>query len=328
MDLSFFIIRCITHNYNAFYWKISYDRIHEMYPEAKIFIVDDYSKIQTYKYPNRYNNCYNYKPYTQYTKYQLEEYGKLYPDLGVYNGDIVKLYHHWEKHGKFEKRKMPSKLEDSNVMDTESHSIWEELPNVTYIKSEFPGRGEILGYYYFYKIKPTKTAIIIHDSAFINEPIKYNEHNKCEFLWRFNSEICMDSGSKKDRIHSMDVLKILMQLNANNYNDSKKLISFYKKKLWHGCFGLMSVMNWDFLNDINNKYNFFNVILSTVNSRYKRQCLERIFGIIICFELNQINVLYGNIKTYCKWGTTFQLDMLNKDTIRYRLPITKVWSGR
>lgn len=328
MDLSFFIVRCITNDLNAFYWKINYDRIRELYPDAQIFVVDDFSKIETYKLPTRYTSSYNHKPYTSYTNYQLQEYGKLYPDLNCFNGDTVKLYNHWEKYGKFEKRTMPGKIQDTEVMDTDPHSIWEELPNLTYIKSEFPGRGEILGYYYFHKLKPTNTAIILHDSVFINEPIIYNDRNNCEFLWRFNSDVCMDTGSKKDRIQSMDVIQLLMDLNSNNYNDSKKLISFYKKKQWHGCFGIMSVINWKFLNELNTKYDMFNIILSKINTRYKRQCLERVFGILICFELKQVNVLYGNIKSYCKWGTTFQLDMLKKDTIRYKLPITKVWTGR
>ena len=158
MDLSFFIVRCITNDLNAFYWKINYDRIRELYPDAQIFVVDDFSKIETYKLPNRYTSSYNHKPYTSYTNYQLQEYGKLYPDLNCFNGDTVKLYNHWEKYGKFEKRTMPGKIQDTEVMDSEPHSIWEELPNLTYIKSEFPGRGEILGYYYFHKLKPTNTA--------------------------------------------------------------------------------------------------------------------------------------------------------------------------
>ena len=62
-------------------------------------------------------------------------------------------------------------------------------------------------------------------------------------------------------------------------------MSYYRKRQWHGCFGIMSVINWQFLDDLETKYNFFNVILSNVDTRYKRQCLERVFGILICFEL-------------------------------------------
>tara|TARA_A100001035_G_C27716924_1_gene469939 strand:- start:170 stop:1138 length:969 start_codon:yes stop_codon:yes gene_type:complete len=322
MDISFFIVRCITNELNAFYWKISYDRIRDLYPNANVFIIDDNSRIQIYKIPNNYNGFYNSTRYSKYTKYQLEQYGRNYPDLAIFKGDAVKLYNHWEKHGKYEKRIMPKKIEESKSVDSGYHSIWEELPNLTYIKSEFPGRGELLGYYYFYKIKPTRNAIIIHDSVFINQRIPYNQYNKCEFLWHFNWNVCLDIGSRNDNIHSRDITNILTKFNNNH------LIQFFKRKQWHGCFGVMSVINWDLLNTLNTKYDLFRVILSNITNRYKRQCFERIFGILICFELKQVNVLYGNIKNYCKWGTSFHVYMLNKNNLRHRLPITKVWSGR
>ena len=278
--------------------------------------------------PSQYINNTSYKPYSYYTKEQLLKYGELYPDLNVFGGNTVKLYNHWEQYGKYEKRTMPGNITDINIISTPCKNIWEELPNVTYIKSEFKGRGEILGYYYFYKLRPSERAIILHDSVFINEHIQHNSHNDCEFLWRFNSDICMDNGLGKDRIHSIDILQILLELSENTYSNSKNLINCYKKKKWYGCFGIMSAINWRFLHDLDKKYSFFNIILNNVTTRYKRQCLERIFGIVVCYELGTVNVLYGNIKSYCRWGTTFQLDMLNKDTIRQRLPITKVWSGR
>ena len=139
MELSFFIIRCITNEHNSFYWRISYDRIHQLYPTAKIFIVDDYSARDTYRIPSQYVNNYSYIPYSQYTKEQLQAYAALYPDLNIFGGDVVKLYNHWEKYGKYEKRTMPGKINDIDLQRTPYKSIWEELPNVTYIKSEFKG---------------------------------------------------------------------------------------------------------------------------------------------------------------------------------------------
>ena len=44
------------------------------------------------------------------------------------------------------------------------------------IKSEFPGRGELLPYYYYSKKKFFDTAVIIHDSVFINKKLDFN-HN-------------------------------------------------------------------------------------------------------------------------------------------------------
>tara|TARA_X000001036_G_scaffold440135_1_gene494814 strand:- start:1486 stop:2472 length:987 start_codon:yes stop_codon:yes gene_type:complete len=328
MDISFFIVRCITEKTNAYYWKVCYNRIRLLYPDVKIFIVDDHSRIDTYIMPSRYTQGLNKKSFSSYTVEQIKEYGKMYPDLNVYKGDIVKLYNHWVKYGIDERRLMPGTITDEDIMNSPVKSIWEELPNVTYIKSEYKGRGEILGYYYFYKLHPTDKAFIIHDSVFINEILKYNVHNPCEFIWSFNSNICIDNGRCKDSLKSVDLHKMLLYLGKNQEDGYNKLLKYYKSKRWHGCYGIMSIVDWTLLDKINIKYDFFNVILKIVLTRYDRQCLERIYGLIICYELRDINVLYGNIRNYCKWGKTFQLDMLSKDTLIDKLPITKVWTGR
>ena len=80
----FFIVRCITNERNAFYWRICYDRIHSIYPDAKIYVVDDKSRLQRYTMPSRYTTSLALQPYSYYTKEQLLDYGKLYPDLQIY----------------------------------------------------------------------------------------------------------------------------------------------------------------------------------------------------------------------------------------------------
>lgn len=328
MTISFFIVRCITQPSNAYYWRVCYDRIRILYPDAQIFIVDDHSRLDTYTIPSLYTRSTKYNSFSSFTVEQIEEYGKMYSDLGIYKGNVSKLYNHWIKHGKKEGRLIPGNIMDDDIMKNKVKSIWEDLPNVTYIKSEYKGRGEILGYYYYHKLHPTDKAFIIHDSVFINQVLKYNDHNPCEFIWCFNADVCIDNGQGKDRIRSVDIQKLLLHLGENQEDGYKKLLNYYKSKKWHGCYGIMSVVDWSLLDKINIKFDFFNVILKLVLTRYDRQCLERVYGLIICYELQDINVLYGNIRNYCKWGTTFQLDMLSKDTLRHRLPITKVWTGR
>ena len=56
--------------------------------------------------------------------------------------------------------------------------------NTEIIQSEFPGRGELLPYYYFQKTKPFDRALIIHDSVFLNKKIETNT-NDFNFLWDF-----------------------------------------------------------------------------------------------------------------------------------------------
>ncbi len=93
MDISFFIVRCITQNTNAYYWRICYDRIRILYPDAQIFLVDDHSSISTYILPSKYTR--QTSTFGKYKADQLIEYGNLYPDLKQFNGDIKKLYAHW-----------------------------------------------------------------------------------------------------------------------------------------------------------------------------------------------------------------------------------------
>lgn len=48
-----------------------------------------------------------------------------------------------------------------------------EYKNVEIIQSEFPGRGELLPYYYFLKYKFFQNAIIIHDGVFIHKYVAF-----------------------------------------------------------------------------------------------------------------------------------------------------------
>jgi hypothetical protein len=61
-----------------------------------------------------------------------------------------------------------------------------ELNNCIIINSEYPGRGELLPYYYYHKYKWFDKAIIIHDSAFLQKYIDFDKiEDKIKFLWHF-----------------------------------------------------------------------------------------------------------------------------------------------
>ena len=60
----------------------------------------------------------------------------------------------------------------------------------TIIYSEFNSRGELLPYYYFYRFKFFDTAVIIHDSVFINDFIDNRSllTPNCKILWSFEHD--------------------------------------------------------------------------------------------------------------------------------------------
>ena len=203
--------------------------------------------------------------------------------------------------------------------DTQFLTILDNLVNCEIIQSEFPRRAELLPYYYFLKNAWFDTAVILHDSIFIQKPIKFDKYNK--FLWHFSSHDWDNTSDETTMINTL-----------TNANDILNL--YNKKHEWFGCFGVMSVITYTMIHDINSKYNFFELI-NHIKSRQERMMLERIFASTLWHEasLTTNNCSYfGDIKIYCQWGFnenyTIKEYMNDKALGKIQLPIVKLWSGR
>ena len=129
------------------------------------------------------------------------------------------------------------------------------LYNTIIIQSEYPGRGEVLPYFYYLHNKLFDTAVIIHDSVFINKKLNLEVKN-FKFLWKFNNNI---ASQEKDEIN------LIKYLNNNRF-----LLKFYNKRdYWSGCFGGMVVINHTYLKYIDTIYNIGN-LLNCIKTRYNR----------------------------------------------------------
>jgi hypothetical protein len=182
----------------------------------------------------------------------------------------------------------------------------QNLYNVVVINSEFHGRGELLPYYYYLSNKLFDTAIIIHDSVFINKYIDVTDVKDYKILWNFEHD--WDEPEKE----------IIM---INLFNDNE-LTSFYENKdLWKGCFGGMSIITHEYLTFVNNKYEI-SKLLDVVLNRDNRCSFERVIACLL--QKHVVNEsLLGNIHSYCNWGILFE----DKDNYKH-LPLLKVWTGR
>ena len=194
-----------------------------------------------------------------------------------------------------------------------------EMTNVTIIKSEYPRRGELLPYYYFLKEAWFDTAVILHDSVFIQKPIKFDKTN-C-YLWHFTTHAFDDRENESNYIRKL--------------KNHGPLLDLYKSTgKWNGCFGVMSIITYKMIHNINMKYNFF-ILLNTVTTREERMCMERVFAVILTYEadINKgICSYFSNIETFCKWKFDEKYTMVNyiedKKNNNIKLPIVKLWSGR
>lgn len=203
--------------------------------------------------------------------------------------------------------------------------------NLQIIQSEYPGRGELLPYYYLLKNKFFQNAVIIHDSVFFHKRIDFENFTGINVvpLWFFNPD--------KENIENTK--RIARHLNNHIILDSKlspddSLLSFNSGKFsnskWYGCFGVQSYINLKFLEHIQTKYNITNLI-SQVTCRADRCSLERIFGLIFFTESPKIlgrKSILGDIMKYQNFGYTYDQYMtgLKKGTIPRG--VVKVWTGR
>lgn len=187
-----------------------------------------------------------------------------------------------------------------------------KLTNVYIIQSEFPKSGELLSYYYFNKFPQFTKAVILHDSTFIQELATVEATKDIKFLWHFQH----DWGAKQQETELISIL-----------NNSQDVLNAYdNSEMWHGCFGVLSIISQAFLANLITKYNLF-ALLKHVDSREKRMAVERIFGLLCCMEKPDLidnPSLYGRIHDYCPWGYSFE--KYRKQPLQ--LPVIKVWTGR
>lgn len=196
--------------------------------------------------------------------------------------------------------------------------------------TEYPGRGELLPYYYFHKHHWFQNAVIIHDSVFFHKRIAFEKYigRKVVPLWHFHP----------DKENFVNSLRITSALNPSSTHDVKRLlvgnsdinILGISKAAWRGCFGVQAFINHRFLTQIAQKYGIFQM-LHTVKCRLDRCCLERIMGVIFSLEAPELakdpSVL-GVIFQYIRWGYTFDEYTADvKKGIALR-PVIKTWTGR
>ena len=198
--------------------------------------------------------------------------------------------------------------------------------NVEIIQSEFPGRGELLPYYYYIKNKFFDNAVIIHDSVFFHIKINFSKLEDFNVLplWHFNKHIENQTDTMKLANNLKNGFIVRDRLNATEFRLGMK------DDIWYGCFGCQTFINHNFLLKIESKYSLTNLI-SFVLCRSDRCCLERIIGAIFFIENPKIihqKSLFGSIHTYEKWGYTYNeyITNLKKGTIIK--PVVKVWTGR
>jgi len=226
--------------------------------------------------------------------------------------------------------KILEKYPDAYIKIIDDHSPFEiQNDHDDVLKSDLkPGIAELLPYYYYNKYKWAKRALIIQDSMFVENKLPDSD---CELLWWFQP--VDPSWNIDDNIRNQ--LKYLRH--------SHELLELFESRQWVGSLGNTMIISLEFLEHLENKYQFCERLMFTLKSRTDRECLERTIP-LMCFNERKdmrfhCNNVNGNLHQWIYekiikkdpsithyWDQfTFskykQLDM--SDTI-----ISKVWSNR
>ena len=166
-----------------------------------------------------------------------------------------------------------------------------DLSNCIIIDSEFKGSGELLPYYYYSKNKWFDKMIFIHDSVFVNSEIDTTNVENVKFLWHF------DGGEGSDDSLNNNIERLIQSTNTVYVDE---LIDLFKSNNWKGCWGVMSIITHDYVVHLFDKYNLTELV-NHVKNRHDRMSLERLFGLICCFEdhglINNSNIsMYGDFR--------------------------------
>ena len=103
------------------------------------------------------------------------------------------------------------------------------------------------------------------------------------------------------------------------------------KKKWFGCFGVQTIISYDFIYSVQKKYNIFKLI-DYIDNREKRMNFERIFSVLCTLNMNDLyenKSIFGDIHTFIEWGykySDYKIDKNNGNLSNYSL--VKTWHGR
>jgi hypothetical protein len=186
-------------------------------------------------------------------------------------------------------------------------------------QDEYKGKGEILSYYYYYKINPAKKMIFIHDNSFLLHKIDYDDIKDFKFLWSFNQDFINENNNHNDFSTICD------------FTNGNKIVEYLKENSKGiGCFGCQGIITYEYLDYLQKTYNFFQ-LFEKINNRHSRIMFERILGALMTYEkktslfgdwyeyMDKYDIRYKNLMYY----------LINKDKLKNNgLPLYKFGYSR
>lgn len=210
-------------------------------------------------------------------------------------------------------------IDDNSMINTVNGKLFQ----AEVIASEIPGAGEILPYYYFLQHHWADNMIFLHDRMFVHRPFTDSElQHDVVFHWYFTANGFDDSR------------RIINYLSLLQHD--KELVHFYKQpeSIWKGCSGGTTIISYDTLSLIEDKYKLFSRLTMTMKTPKDRESFERVLGIILYFEGVIADSTCSNFGDILKYPGAFESESSTPEMAShlvqqsgYHTAIVQVWKG-
>lgn len=167
--------------------------------------------------------------------------------------------------------------------------LMNQFSNVRIELSLRKARGEMNPYLHYYQNRYFDIAIVIQDSMLIKKKLENVEQvSDIKFLRYFicNRSACNITPEPATAYNIQNNIyhhgDLIMHLVTKIENKNKSFYDFcadlyYQKMEWIGCYGMQSIITWDFLNEMQLKTNVLD-ILDFMKDRRDRMAMEAIFA--------------------------------------------------
>lgn len=194
------------------------------------------------------------------------------------------------------------------------------LDDGSVIRSEFPGAGELLPYYYFLKYKWADQMIFLHDSMLLKRAFTDHElSSPVKFHWHFDDHAQDENFLINSLLRYLEQGGELIDYNMNN------------KDLWNGWFGVAGIIDLTVLKQVEKKYGLISSLKHVIRCRKQRCALERVFGLILFKELyvsREDCSNFGEIYHHPYYYSNIDEGALEELKLSYPGAIIKTWHGR
>lgn len=187
-------------------------------------------------------------------------------------------------------------INDHSPLDISS--ISHEFPDISIELSYKKGAAEMNPYWHYYHQKYFDTAIIMHDSMHLNRAlVNIEKVPQIQFLRYFTNHrvqwaIIQEPQTQYNKqfniknhddliLHIIDMA--LMQQNPCFWQYCRNI--YFDKKKWVGCWGIQSIITWDFLHELQEKTNILDFV-DIIKDRRDRMAMESIFGLACLYTTN------------------------------------------